>query len=90
MKYGAIPTRLAERIALWAGQVPVPLLDCVFPLLKARTLMAGVRLGIFEALKAGPLPSASVAASLGLDPAAAEALMRVLVHSDYLAWDRGT
>ena len=51
--------------------------------------MAGVRLGIFEALKAGPLPSRRVAASLGLDPAAAEALMRVLAHSDYLVWDRG-
>lgn len=89
MKYGAIPTRLAERIALWSGRVPIPLIDCVFPLLKARSLMAGVSLGIFEALKAGPLPSARVAASLGLDPAAAEALMRVLVHSDYLLWDRG-
>ena len=89
MKYGAIPTRLAERIALWAGQVPIPLLDCVFPLIKPRTLMAGVRLGIFEALKAGPLPSGRVAASLDLDPAAAESLMRVLAHSDYLVWDRG-
>lgn len=89
MKYGIIPTRLAERIALWAGQVPIPLIDCTFSLIRIRAIMAGVSLGLFEALKDGPRRAAEVAAGLGLDPGVTEELMRVLAHSDYLDWKDG-
>lgn len=90
MRYGVIPTGAAERIALWAGRVPLPLLDCIFPLVQTRSIMAGVRLGIFEALKDGPQAAAPLAARLGLDPAAAEELMRVLAHAGYLEWRDGS
>ena len=67
MQYGAIPTSMAERIALAAGLVPVPMLDTLFGMLKARCIMAGVRLGIFEALAQEPRSAASLAAALRLD-----------------------
>jgi hypothetical protein len=35
-----VPESLAERVALWAGKVPVPIVDTIFPLLKALALMA--------------------------------------------------
>ena len=40
MKYGLIPTNLLERVALWSGKVPVPLLDALFGLVKTRSIMA--------------------------------------------------
>jgi hypothetical protein len=35
--------------------VPLPLIDALYPLIKCRALMCGVRLGLFEALRPGPL-----------------------------------
>lgn len=84
MRYGTIPENLAERIALLAGKVPVPVLDSLFPLLTARSLMAGVKLGVFEALADGPLPAGEVAARRGLDPEATELLLRTLAFAGYI------
>ncbi len=89
MRYGTIPENLAERIALLAGKVPVPILDSLFPLLTARSLMAGVKLGVFEALAGGPLPAAEVAARRGLDPEATELLLRTLCLAGYIEMGRG-
>lgn len=68
MQYGAIPTSLAERVALAAGLVPLPVLDTVFAIMKARFVVAGVRLGIFEALAHESHTPASLAAALRLAP----------------------
>ena len=87
MQYGVIPESLAERIALAAGLVPVPVMDAMFGLLKARFLMAGVRLGIFEALAHEAQTAASLAAALRLDPETLELLLRCLVFSKYLEVD---
>jgi len=84
MKYGVIPTSIGERIALWAGKIPVPLLDALFSLMKARSLMAGVSLGIFETLRNEPLTAAEVAARNQLDVECTELLLRALVGIDYL------
>ena len=85
MKYGVIPTNLGERIALWAGKVPVPLLDALFSLMKARCLMAGVSLGIFEALREDePRTAVEVATQNQLDVECTELLLRALVGIDYL------
>ncbi len=89
MEYGVIPTTLGERVALWAGRVPLPLIDCVFPLIQTRAIMAAVRLGIFEALADGPATAAEAARAAALDPGAAEDLMRVLAHAGYLDWKAG-
>jgi hypothetical protein len=87
MQYGAIPTSLAERIALRAGVVPIPILDTLFGMLKARVIMAGVRLGIFEALAAEGHTAASLAAALRLDESCLELLLRSLAFCGYLEVD---
>ena len=84
MKYGAIPSNLIERLALWMGKVPVPMLDALFSILKARSLMVSVRFGIFEALRDGPLTASEVAATCHLDAECTELLLRVLVIADYI------
>jgi len=84
MKYGVIPSNLVERLALWMGKVPVPMLDALFSILKSRSLMAGVRFGIFETLRHGPLTASEVAANCHLDAECTELLLRVLVIADYL------
>jgi len=87
MQYGAIPTSLAERIALRAGVVPIPILDTMFAMLKARVIMAGVRLGVFEALASESHSAASLAAALRLDQSCLELLLRSLVFCNYLELD---
>lgn len=84
MRYGTIPQTLGERLALLAGKVPVPVLDSLFPLVTARSLMAGVKLGVFEALADGPLPASAVASRRGLDPEATELLLRTLGLAGYI------
>jgi hypothetical protein len=89
MRYKAQPQSFPERFALWTGMVPMPLVDSLFPLVKARSLMAGVRLGVFEALKEGPLDDAALAERLGLDRESLELLLRVLTASEYLTVRKG-
>jgi 2-polyprenyl-3-methyl-5-hydroxy-6-metoxy-1,4-benzoquinol methylase len=89
MQYGAIPTSLAERIALATGAVPIPVLDTLFAMLKARSVMAGVRLGVFDGLAKASRSATELAADLRLDPVGLELLLRTLVYCGYLAMDRG-
>src|SRR5688500_9562070 len=84
MKYGVIPTNPLERLALWAGKVPVPALDVLYGIMKARAIMAGVRLGIFEAMREGEHRAEDLAARLRLDASCLELLMRTLVLCEYL------
>ncbi|HKP14390.1 MAG TPA: methyltransferase, partial [Blastocatellia bacterium] len=86
---GVIPSNLVERLALWMGKVPVPMLDALFSILKARTLMAAVRFGVFEALRDGPLTAMEVAERCRLDAECTELLLRVLVITDYLEYRGG-
>src|SRR5262244_1996647 len=85
MRNKIIPESLAERLALWAGKVPLPVVETIFPLLMARSLMAAERLGIFEALRDAPLPPAVLASELGLDEESLRLMLGVLVGSGYLA-----
>lgn len=84
MKYGVRPTNLLERLALAFGRVPVPALDALYSIVKARCLMTAVRLGLFEALTEGSKSSAELAVEKGLDAEATELLLRSLVFLDYL------
>jgi cyclopropane fatty-acyl-phospholipid synthase-like methyltransferase len=89
MQYGVIPTSLAERVALAAGAVPLPLIDLSFGVLKARMIMAGVRLGIFNALAQEPHTHQSLATTLKLDASCLEMLLRCLVFGGYLQLEGG-
>lgn len=84
MQYGAIPTSLIERLALASGLVPVPILDTLFGMLKARVVMAGVSLGVFEGLALESHTAASLAAALKLDAECLDMLLRSLVFCGYL------
>ena len=84
MQYGVIPTSLVERIALASGMVPVPILDTLFGMLKARVVMAGVSLGVFEGLALEAHSTASLAAALKLDAECLDLLLRSLVFCGYL------
>src|ERR1019366_635524 len=84
MQYGPIPTNILERVAMWAGKVPVPLMDALFSIMKARGLMAAVSLGVFEAMAGGPKSAADLAGDLKLDKQTLELLLRSMVWAGYL------
>jgi O-methyltransferase domain len=84
MKYGVIPTNLVERLALATGKVPLPVLDVLVTILKSRAIMAGVSLGLFEAMREHDHVPSALAARLGLDAECLELLLRALVVFDYV------
>ena len=84
MKHKLVPESLAEALALWTGQVPLPVVDTILPMVKARSLMAAERLGVFEALREEALPPAVLAGRLRLDDESLRLLLRVLAASGYL------
>ncbi len=85
MRYGIIPTRISERLALWLGRVPVPIADCLLPLLQTRSLMAAVRLGVVDALGKAQASAGEVARARDLDVDAVDMLLRVLVSAGYVS-----
>ena len=85
MQYGVIPENVLERFALASGRVPVPLLDVLYGIMKARAIMAGVSLGIFKTLREGPQASSELARRLKLDERFSELLLRTLVFCGYLS-----
>src|SRR6185436_1443950 len=84
MQYGLIPTNIFERVALWTGRVPVPLMDAIFSIMKARGLMAAVSLGIFDALAEASKSANQLAAELKLNSSTLELLLRSMVAAGYL------
>jgi SAM-dependent methyltransferase len=85
MKIGVIPETLIERIALWIGLVPVPLLETHLAATLARAITAGVGLGIFECLQDGSKTSLEIAALCAVDDAAAATLTGALAACGYLS-----
>ena len=55
MKLGTRAENPLEWAVLQSGLVPTALLDTIIALLLSRAIMVGTRLGLFEALSAGPL-----------------------------------
>lgn len=84
MKLGAIPENPLEVAALAAGLAPTPLLETIVALLLARSVMVGVRLGVFEALAGGPHTAAEVAERCGTHPQGTERLLAALAGAGYL------
>lgn len=84
MKVAAVPENLIEWALSLSGVVPTPLIDTFQAIVRARAIMVASKVGIFEALKDGPKPAAGIAARLGIDPAATDALLDSLVGSGYL------
>jgi len=87
MRLGIVVESLLDRLALASGRVPVPIIDAFPTIVVARCLMAGVQLGIFEALAASDLPAAAVAHLCGTEPRATAKLLDALVGMRYLRRD---
>jgi SAM-dependent methyltransferase len=89
MKLGGIPQSLVEWLGAKLGLLPQPLLDTHIAMLLARAVMEGTRLGVFEALAAGPLTADEIAARCDGEPRATRKLLDALAGCDYLRFDSG-
>jgi SAM-dependent methyltransferase len=78
------PTRPLEWLALRSSRAAFPVGDVWLPILQARALMAGVRLGVFEALGSAPGTSSEIAARCRLEPGATAVLLRLLACTRYV------
>ena len=84
MKYKAVADSQGEATALASGEFFLPVVDLMMPLLQTRSLMAGVRLGLFEALREEARMATAVARELSLDAEGVELVFHVLVCAGYL------
>jgi SAM-dependent methyltransferase len=87
MRVGNIPESWIDCFGLATRRAPIPLLDTMVALLRARTIMAAVKLGIFDALASHPLSLGDIAHKCGLNSAATEKLLAALLGARYLQWD---
>lgn len=79
MQFTLRPEGLLERLALWFNLGPTPLAQAFFGMMGSRAAMAGVKLGLFEALAEGsPSTAAALATRLGLNAAGTERLLESL------------
>jgi SAM-dependent methyltransferase len=89
MKLTVTGENLIERLLIAFGVVPVTLVDTHMSFMRARAIMVGVKLGIFEALASGAMTAADVTSRCGTSLAGTEKLMNALVGCGYLRFARG-
>lgn len=89
MRLGIIGEGLVERIIARTNVAPAPLLETQVAFSMARSIMAGVKLGIYEAIGSGATTAAEVAAACKTDPEATAKLMNTLVGCRYLRYRDG-
>ena len=84
MRVGTKSESVPERLALAAGVIPTPLLESFEAMAMARAIMAGVSLGIFDALDEQPDDADGLSRRLGLDPRGADILLVALHALGYI------
>lgn len=89
MRLGLKADNLLERIAGWLNLAPQPVAHAFFGMMASRTLMAGVRLGVYAALADGPTTVEALAARLKLQPEGTRALLEALVACEAVERKRG-
>jgi SAM-dependent methyltransferase len=89
MKLTVSGENVIEKAALALGIPPVTLMHTHMSFMRARAIMVGVKLGIFETLTAAPLTAAVVAERCHLSPVGTAKLLNALTGSDYLTFDAG-
>jgi len=89
VKVGIIPENLVERLALALGLVPAPAIEAWFSFMLSRAIMAGTKLGVFEALAAGPLTGDEVAGRCGTDRPATGKLLTALIGAGCVRFEGG-
>lgn len=78
MRIGIVPDNPLDRIALWSGQVPEPLVIAFWGMGYARCVITAVELEVFDLLAEGERSAGEVAATLGTDPQGTETLLNAL------------
>lgn len=89
MRLGAVPESPLEWLALRWNAVPEPLLETQGAFSLARSIMTGVKLGVFEAVANGARSAAEIATACGTHPGATEKLLNALLGCGYLAFRGG-
>lgn len=89
MRIGAIPEGILERLITLAGLAPTPVVDTLHAVVVARAIIVATKLGVFDALAKTPANAADAAAALGVDAAALEKLLNLLVACKYLRFADG-
>lgn len=89
MKLKVSGENLFEKAALALGIPPVTLMDTHMSFLRARAIMVGTRLGVFDALAAAPLTAAVVAERCGTSMTGTAKLLNALTGSGYLEFSHG-
>lgn len=84
MKFGMTPENPLERVVDRLGLAPRPLIETQMAFTLARIIMVATKVGVFEALADGPLPSGKVAATCGTHPRATESLLFALAGAGYV------
>lgn len=87
MRVGLMGENPVESLIIASGLLPVPMLEAYGPVY-ARAIVTATKLGVFDALEAGPRSATGIAESCGSSPRATEKLLNVLVTMRYLH-DRG-
>lgn len=82
MRLGFKADNLLERVANWLNLAPLPVVHVFFGMMSSRTMMAGVRLGVYAALAEGPATAEALAARLKLSPEGTRALLEGLVSCE--------
>ncbi|MGA7303330.1 MAG: class I SAM-dependent methyltransferase [Rhodothermales bacterium] len=89
MRLDLVSESLLERFLHTIGLVPDPLVHTLVALLMSRSIMAGVRLGVFEALADGALTDGEVATKCGTDAHATRKLLYALQGVGYVRLKNG-
>ncbi|HEY3242309.1 MAG TPA: class I SAM-dependent methyltransferase [Phycisphaerae bacterium] len=84
MKLATAPENLAEWLGLRVGIPPAGIVESWLGLMLTRTVMAAVKLDVFEALASGPATFEEVAARCGTHPQATRKLLNALVGAGCL------
>jgi SAM-dependent methyltransferase len=90
MRLGAVPENPVEWVIARLNVAPRPLLETQMAYTLARLIMVGTKVGIFDALAAGPATAAEVAERCGTNPTGTDKLVFALAGAGYLSAKDGT
>ena len=89
MRLGVIAENLVEKLVLRVNAAPEPLLETQMAFSMARSIMTGVKLGLFEAVAERSRSAGEIASECGTHPAATEKLLAALTSCGYFTFRSG-
>ena len=89
MRLGAIAESLLERLVLKSNTAPEPLLETQIAFSMARSIMVGLKLGLFEAAGEGAQSATDIAQTCATNPGATEKLLNALTGCGYFRFRDG-